>query len=182
MNAKPKSNSIITHTLFKDDRGLVLRMNVLGAGYDDLIVDQLHGDIKAHAMVHGLVQRLSDAAALSRNPETGQPATPADKLAAVKARIAHYNSGTDQWAMKRAAGGARDTGGVILQAIMAVRGWTDPATARERIEDLARAKGIEYRKFLNHLATSERVAAEIARIRAAQTDLDADELMDELEG
>ena len=41
--------------------------------------DALNGDVQQYAMMHGLKQKLVDAAAISRNPETGRAATVEDK-------------------------------------------------------------------------------------------------------
>ena len=37
--------------------------------------DALNSDVQQYAMMHGLKQKLVDAAAISRNPETGRAAT-----------------------------------------------------------------------------------------------------------
>lgn len=44
----------------------------------------LKREVMEAAAVHGLVQKVVDAAAMSRDPDTGQPATVAEKLAACR--------------------------------------------------------------------------------------------------
>jgi hypothetical protein len=50
----------------------------------ELNAADLHPSILEAATLHGLKQKLVDAAAISRNPETGKSATAQDKYAAVK--------------------------------------------------------------------------------------------------
>lgn len=67
-------------------KGLV-DVTVTVQGFDPLVVpyNRLSAEIQRSAMVHGLAQKLGDAAAMSRNPANGQPATNADKYKAIKA-------------------------------------------------------------------------------------------------
>lgn len=61
-------------------------LTVTVAGFDPIVVPfgRLTADIKHQAMVHGLAQKLGDAAAMSRNPANGAAATNADKYKAIK--------------------------------------------------------------------------------------------------
>lgn len=67
----------------------------------------------AYAALHGFKQRITDMAALSRNPETGLAVTPQEKFDAIKRGVDHYMSGTDDWNM-RVAGGERQDSGIAL--------------------------------------------------------------------
>lgn len=99
MQTKPKANSIVTHTLAGD----TLTFTVKDAGTLTLDMTRIHADLMRYAAIHGLIQRVSDGAAISRNPETGLPATPADKHARMARIIAHLESGTAEWKMQATA-------------------------------------------------------------------------------
>lgn len=64
---------------------------------------QLTEEIRAQALLHGLKQKLVDAAAISRDPETGRSATLADKKAAVMEVFDRILAG--QWNKGREGGG-----------------------------------------------------------------------------
>ena len=74
----------------------------------------LSNEITAAAIMHGLKQKLVDAAAIARNPETGRSATIEDKYEAVKVVYDRLLSG--MWNAPRGEGGA-PTGGYLLQAL-----------------------------------------------------------------
>jgi len=67
-----KSNSVITHEI-GDQR---ITFTVVGVG--DMVMDltKLNTAIIQRAAMHGMIQRISDAAAISRDPENGNPSTP----------------------------------------------------------------------------------------------------------
>lgn len=75
-----------------DDVGNALTFSVIGAGSFTLnvlaIVGEAFKDLSSvgkRSVVHGLVQKVSDKAAVGRDPETGRSATPAEKFARMKA-------------------------------------------------------------------------------------------------
>lgn len=135
--------------------------------------DALNSDVQQYAMMHGLKQKLVDAAAISRNPETGRAATVEDKFQAVKTVFDRLLSG--QWNATREGGGA--TGGLLLQALC--RMYAGRKTVDELkafLEDKTDAEKAALRK-------NPRVAAIIEEIRAEQgkaADIDTDELLGEL--
>jgi aryl-alcohol dehydrogenase-like predicted oxidoreductase len=57
---------------------------------------------REHAEDYGWLQRLSDTMAMSRDTETGLPATPQDKMARLQTLVDHYMSGSADW--NRASG------------------------------------------------------------------------------
>jgi hypothetical protein len=168
-----RANSIITTTVGAS----TITFAVKGAGELILDMEKVSDDVATRAAHHGLIQRISDAAALSRNTDTGQPASPADKLEAMRRLVDHYNSGTADWAL-RAAGGEGKEGGITLRAVAAVQG-VDVATMRTRLEELATKKETTTRALLAKLATQPAVAAKIAEMRGPAA-VDADALMGEL--
>lgn len=165
-----KRNATITATI----NGTTLTLTF--ANGETLIMrgDALTSDVQQYAMMHGLKQKLVDAAAISRNPETGRAATVEDKYQAVKAVYDRLLSG--RWNATREGGG--NTGGLLFQALCRMyAGRKTPEQLREFLADKTDAEKTALRK-------NPRVAAIIEEIRAEQgkaADIDTDELLGELE-
>lgn len=106
-----KANSIIGTEVLP---GGFIRFVVKGAGDRTLDLNRVHEANKEHAAIHGFIQRISDAAAIGRNPDNGQAASPADKLEAMSRLIEHYESGTPDWSRVREAG---PKGGYLFEAL-----------------------------------------------------------------
>ena len=167
MVTKPKSNSVITHAV---EAG-VITFTVKDAGECTLDMAQVHPAIREQAMIHGMIQRISDAAAISRNPETGLPATPEEKLMAMAVLADHYMTGTDEWRRTGTGGGERTS--ILFRALVNLY----PAKAPEDIREWIKSKS---KTELAALRNSPKVRAEIDRI--APKAGDADEMLAELEG
>lgn len=176
-NTKKRANSIIS------TRGDAGGITFIVYGIGELRVDyaDLSPEVKAHAMFHGLKQRITDAAALERDPVTGKSATAQEKFDEMARLVAHYRTGTAEWNTRRAAGdgGESREGGITLRALANVQ-KTDAGTMREKIARMAEKQGVSTRAILAKLATQTAVAAEIARLRAQTVAVDADELLAEL--
>jgi len=119
MQSKAKSNSVIT-TSIDEDGNIVF--NVRGAGSLVLRMDQVSQECHNRAATHGWVQRISDAAALSRDAANGQPATPQAKYDAMSGLVEHYNGGATEWRL--AGGGFAGQSGITYRAIAECRGIT----------------------------------------------------------
>lgn len=136
--------------------------------------DELNSDVQQYAMMHGLKQKLVDAAAISRNTETGRAATVEDKYQAVRTVYDRLLGG--QWNAVREGGGA--TGGLLLQALCRMyAGRKTPEELKAFLADKSDAEKTALRK-------NPRVAQIINDIRAETgkaTDIDTDELLGELE-
>lgn len=135
--------------------------------------DALNSDVQQYAMMHGLKQKLVDAAAISRNPETGRAATVEDKYQAVRAVYDRLLSG--QWNATREGGG--NAGGLLLQALC--RMYAGRKTAEDIKAFLVEKTDAEK----TALRKNPRVAAIIEEIRAEQgraANIDTDELLGEL--
>lgn len=114
MQTKQKSNSVITHRV----DGPVIVFSVIGVGEIELNTENLHTDVAARAAIHGMIQRISDAAAIPRDPETGKSATPQEKYDAMAALVAHYESGTAEWS--RVGQGTGEPRGQLFRALCVV--------------------------------------------------------------
>ena len=133
--------------------------------------------IVAQAIVHGLKQKLVDAAAISRNTETGRAASVQDKYDAVKEVYDRLLSG--EWNKRREGGSGGSAGGLLFRALC--RMYDGKKTAddiRAFLEGKTDAEKAALRK-------NSRVAAIIEEIRAESAtggDVNTDDLLADLEG
>ena len=180
MQRKVKSNSVITHAISED--GNVLTFSVVGAGEVKLDRTRVHETLRDRAEIHGLFQRVSDGGAISRNADTGRPASPADKLARMTMIAEHLMGGGTEWAMKATGERAAPDAGLIVLAICRAitRGNIDEANLA--VDNLATKRGITRSESLRVWAGTDKVLAEIAKIKAERAPSGADDLLDEIEG
>ena len=107
----PRKNAIVS-VLHSED-GLIT-FNVVGAGAIPFNPSTLSDDVRNRAMVHGLVQKITDAAAISKSELTGDPATDAEtKYQAMLAVADRLSAG--EWRAARGDGSA-PVAGVIYRA------------------------------------------------------------------
>jgi hypothetical protein len=174
---KPKSNSVVT--VQQTEAGEIL-VQVLGAGVVTFDPTKASEKVRAHAAFHGFKQRLSDAAAMSRDPENGAAATPADKMAAIKELADWYMTGTEEWSRVGVGGGGKS---ITIEAIAAEKGIEYDA-AEAMVEEFAKAKYEgDTKKALAFLRLGSKVAARIDEIRKARMPapkVDADAALEEL--
>lgn len=178
---KKRANSVITTTLVDD--GKTLQFNVLGIGTLDLDITKLHADILTRAAIHGMKQRVSDAAAIPCDPETGKPASAQEKFDAMARLVEHYNSGSAEWGVRVASGErAAPKEGKVITAMTTVY-QTTPEHARKLVGQLAEKRGIDYKTALAVFRGADKIKDELARMAAsAPAKVDADSLLSELNG
>lgn len=165
-----KRNATITATI----DGTTLALTFANGETLTMRGDALNTDIQQQAMMHGLKQKLVDAAAISRNPETGRAASVEDKYQAVKTVFDRLLAGA--WNATREGGGT--TGGLLLQALC--RMYAGRKTAEAIKAFLAEKTDAEK----TALRKNPRVAQIIEDIRAEQgkaASIDTDELLGELD-
>ena len=172
-----KRNATISATIVTNDtdnRPCALLLRFANGEMLSIAASQLQQSIMEYAIWHGLKQKLVDAAAISRNQETGRPATVEDKYQAVKAVYDRLLAG--QWNATREGGG--NAGGLLFQALCRMyAGRKTPDQLREFLADKSDAEKTALRK-------NPRVAQIIEEIRAEQgkaANIDTDELLGELE-
>jgi len=134
----------------------------------------LSPEVRQQALLHGLKQKLVDAAAISRNTETGRAASAEDKYQAVKTVYDRLLAGA--WNATREGGGA--TGGLLLQALVRMyAGRKTPDELRAFLAEKSDAEKTALRK-------NPRVAQIIEDIRVETgkaANIDTDELLGELD-
>ena len=172
-----KRNATITATIATNDtdnRPCALHLKFANGRELAIAASQLSNHVMEYAIFHGLKQKLVDAAAISRNPETGRAATVEDKYQAVRTVYDRLLSG--QWNATREGGG--NAGGLLFQALCRMyQGRKTPDQLREFLADKTDAEKTALRK-------NPRVAQIIDDIRAEQgkaANIDTDELLSELE-
>lgn len=175
MLAKPKSNSVVTHTLAED--GCTLTFKVRGAGEFVFDVMTASAENQHRAAIHGFVQRISDGAAIARNTDTGRPATPEEKMARMQAIAAHYASGGKEWGMPRggngSTGGAKERVNIVVRALAALQG-VSVGEALEVVRARAEKGRVTTKAYLARLATAQAVIDKVVELRAAEAKADAD--------
>ena len=103
--------------------------------------ETLNPEIQRAAMLHGLKQKLVDAAAISRDTTTGRAATIVTKFEAVKEifdRITGAGGGVPSWNKSR-AGGVGGQGGLLARAIARYKG-VEVAAAKAYLDRLTDAQ------------------------------------------
>lgn len=130
-------------------------------------------EIAAQATMHGLKQKLVDAAALSRNPDTGRSATADDKFNAVKEVFDRLLSG--HWNKPREGAGSVK-GGLLFAALCRMQ----PGKPAEEIKLWLDEKSDEQKAALRKNPKVAAIIAEIQSERAKSGDVDTDAMLDEL--
>lgn len=131
----------------------------------------LTASIQHMAMMHGLKQKLVDAAAISRNPDTGRSATIDDKYNAVREVYDRLMSG--QWNKNRDAG-TGTKGGLLFRALCMMYADKTPDAIKAFLDKKTPAEKTALRN-------TAKIAAIIATFKQDDdSDIDADTLLDEL--
>lgn len=167
-----KSNSVIETVV--DGCELTVRV----ADFEPIHVDirTLADDVRAAATLHGLKQKICDAAAISRDPETGRPASARDKYDAMAAVAGRLLAG--EWNAKRGdgtgAGAGAGAGGLLARALVRFTGKS-AAEIREFLAAKTRAEHAALR-------ANPKIAAIIDELRAERggDGVDTDEMLSEL--
>lgn len=138
-----------TRLVFTGDNGRELSVSV----------EQLDDAIRTQALMHGLKQKIGDAAAISRNPETGRSATTDDKFDAMAEVLNRLLSG--QWNKTREGGEGGGAGGLLFKALCKIKADKTPAEVRAYLEARTKEEQAALRKV-------PAIAAAIEEIKAAQ--------------
>ena len=175
MSTNEGKRGAIETSLVANEHGKVggLRLTFSNGNVLELRASQLTDVIMEAAIWHGLKQKLVDAAAISRDPETGKTATIETKYAAVKEVYDRLLAG--EW-NKRREGGAGGTGGLLYRAL--VRMYAGARTP-EQIKAFLAGKDAAAQAILRK---SPKIAVIIEEIKAEDAEgwddaPDADELL-----
>lgn len=173
MNATKKTPDIAVATILGTETSLVnmclgkLNIDFKNGKGLQLDAEGLSAEVLALALMHGLKQKLVDAAAITRDPETGRSATIETKYDAVAAVLKRLESG--EW-NKRREGGV--TGGLLLRAL------TRMYAGRKTVDQLREYLESKSDKEKAALRKNPKVAEHIEEIRAEDAAKNGDDLPD----
>lgn len=174
-----RKNSIISSSF---DNGLV---TITVEGFDPLTINltDLPEDIATRAMAHGIIQKVSDAAAIKRDELPDDPAKAAAmKYEAMREVFARIVSG--DWNARRGDGGSAPSG-LIFRALLEYTNATrktakkppiEEATLRAYYDCKTRAEQLAFRNVPAIAAIIERMKSE----RGGASKIDANALIDDL--
>jgi hypothetical protein len=135
---------------FTGDNGRVLTLDA--RSLDSAILDA--------AIMHGLKQKIGDAAAISRNPETGRSATTDDKFDAMSEVFNRLMAG--HWNKPREAGDGA-AGGLLFKALCRVKADKTPAEVRAYLDGRTKEEQAALRKVPVIAAAIDALRAESAK-------------------
>ena len=172
-NTTKKPSAVETST---SSDGLHLRLMFSHGETLTVEIAKLSPEITQQAVIHGLKQKLCDAAAISRDPVTGKTATIETKYAAVREVFDRITAPDGTWNKIREGGNS--SGGLLLTAL--VRMYAGRKTRDELVEFLATKTDAE-KSALRKNAKIAAIIDEIKAERATDGDgIDSDSLLDEL--
>lgn len=174
MTTHTTKRQAVIETSINEQGHLVLTFPTLGKR---LTVEpgNLDGIILEQATLHGLKQKLVDAAAIARDPDTGRSATPQDKYEAVLRvyeRITRAEGA--EWNEPREGGG--NAGGLLLSALCRLH----PTKAKDELKTWLDAKTDAEKAALRKNPKVSQIIAEIQAERAKADGIDTDALLDEI--
>jgi len=151
--------------------GTVLQLVFSDGGNLTLDANACTDEIRTHAMMHGFKQKLVDAAAISRNPDTGRTASILDKRAAVR-EVFERLTLAGEWNKTREGGGG--SGGLLYRALCRLYEATrTPEQVRAFLDSKTDAEQAALRKSSKIAAMIETIRAESAKDEG----IDPDELL-----
>ena len=113
------------------------------------------------AIMHGLKQKIGDAAAISRNPETGRSASTDDKFDAMVEVVKRLE--LDHWNKPREAGDGTGAGGLLFKALCRVKADKTPAEVKAYLEGRTKEEQAALRKVPVIAAAIDAIRAESAK-------------------
>lgn len=180
MNATTNTTNKTINTTVRTDGGLTgngsLRIDVMGFAPLMVQIRDLSDAMIEQAALHGLKQKIVDAAALSRNPDTGRSATAADKYNAMREVLDRIMAG--EW--NKARGDGTGAGGLLFAALCRLYTIKTPEEIRAFLDGKTAAEQAALRKNPKVAGVIETIKAE--RAKDAPDDLDTDDMLAELDG
>lgn len=113
------------------------------------------------AVMHGLKQKIGDAAAISRNPETGRPVTTNEKFDAMAEVLNRLMSGA--WNKPRESGDGAGAGGLLFKALCRVKSDKTPAEVKAYLDGRSKDEQAALRKVPVIAAAIDAIRAESAK-------------------
>lgn len=163
MQQRKKSNTVVTHAVV----GSVITFTV---GEQSFTFDfgKVTSDVGTSAMMHGFIQKISDRAAIRRDPETGLSATPEEKFEAMKACAERLQNGGPWNAVS--AGGTGNAGGLLSRAMRTLYPgtWADRAAFSAFVKSKAEELKTTESAIRAGYAEVKAIGREMEKIRKAE--------------
>lgn len=167
--ADKETSRVIAHEI--DETGITF--TVKEQGKLRLAFANLSSAVRDRALAHGLVQRVSDAAAKSRDARTGKPADSKVKFEAMAELVNHYMSGTENWSLGREQEGQNVS--LLVECLSEIY----PERNAEQLREWLRKRSAADRKAL---LVSEKIKPIAERIeREKLKHIDTEDLLSDLE-
>ena len=176
MNDTKRNAAISAAIVTNETDGRPCALHLKFANGEELAItaSQLTNNVMEYAIFHGLKQKLVDAAAISRNPETGRAATVEDKYQAV--RVVYDRLLAGQWNAAREGGSA--SGGLLFTALCRMyAGRKTPDELKAFLADKCAAEKTALRNYPRLAQIIEEIRAETGKA----ANIDTDGLLGELE-
>jgi hypothetical protein len=154
----------VTTDIFKTE----LTLNFANGNELRINVNTLNPDIIIQATLHGLKQKLCDAAAIPRDTTTGRTADIDDKYAAVKAVYDRLTGPNPTWNAIR-EGETKQSGGIFLRAMMVLTGKSH-TEAKANIEKLTKEQVSALKQNPKVLAKMHELEMAAAKVQAVDSD------------
>lgn len=167
--AEKESSRVIAHEI--DETGITF--SVKDQGKLRLAFANLSSAVRDRALAHGLVQRVSDAAAKSRDSTTGKPAAASEKFAAMKELVDFYMSGTENWSLNR------ESEGQNVQLLCDCLKEIYPERSEEQLREWLKKRSAADRKALLLSEKIKPIAERIVKEKLKH--IDAEDLLSDLE-
>lgn len=173
-DTETKRTPVIACEIAEDQQSL--RMTCINGEALTLERSMLSETILAYAVMHGLKQKLIDAAAISRDPETGKSATPDDKWNAV---MSVYDRITQAGLWNAARGEGTGAGnGLLFRALVRMYPGKAADQLRAFLDGKTKAEQAALRANPKVSAVIEEIKAESAKAGNVDTDALLEELDD----
>lgn len=163
-----KSNSVINVDIDPVEGSILFE--VRDAGKLELRLENLAPTVVRYAALHGLKQRIADAAALGFNSEENRYATAEEKFRAMAGLVEHYNSGSPDWSV-RLAGQPKQS--LLLRCLVEAY----PAKSLEALQAYVAELDAKQKRAL---LASKALAPIAERLRAQAAPVDAQETAERL--
>ncbi len=156
--------------------GAILSLTFANGESLTLDASKLNDGVRAYALMHGLKQKLVDAAAISRDPATGRAATIETKQAAVKEVFDRLVDG--HWNKPREVGGATQ-GGLLYMALCRMYETKTPEQIKAFLAGKTDAEKAAMRKNPKVADIIEQIKLEQGR---DEGEVPGEDILNELEG
>ena len=163
-----------TKTNYANVNADIRTLEIVVPGFSAIVIaiDALTPSITTMATLHGLKQKIVDAAAIARNPDTGRSASVSDKYAAMEEVAARLIAG--DWNKVR-GDGTTGSGGLLFRALCIAYEQKAPADIKAFLDGKTKAEQAALRK-------NPKIAAIIDTLREEDAgDVDTEEMLNELE-